>query len=328
MVLAKWGGVIPTNCLTGFNNKNTGIANFNELGLMHITASGNHSYLDPVQYNLNIQPNKKYHLKFLAWGTGQFRTFMYPGAALSEDGSSGDGMRTWYLQGQKPTWYETDVASLPAFYGDENKKLLFRSDNNQTTDLWLDLNSVTVTEVGGVIKTLVLPNILKKPTTFNPNIDSVQWPAEWSKGLWRSASGGTGKRYGIAISASDSPIGKPLTAFHIESTSISTGLVDVAQDNVPIHNSTWTLSVWARGKGIAGLHVADKRKDGSWYYPRKSFNLTSEWKRYEFTTPITGTDMTNVYIGLNQDGAWGEFAAPKFEEGAVATDFVDEMGGN
>lgn len=116
---------------------------------MHITASGTHSYLDPVQYNLNIQPNKKYHIKFLAWGTGQFRTFMYPGAVLAENGSGGDGMRTWYLQGQKPMWYETDVASLPAFYGQDSKKLLFRSDNNQTTDLWLDLNSVTVTEVGG-----------------------------------------------------------------------------------------------------------------------------------------------------------------------------------
>lgn len=325
--ISQVGGVIPTNCLTGFNNKNTGIANFGELGLMHITASGTHSYLDPVQYNLNIQPNKKYHLKFLAWGTGQFRTFMYPGAVLAENGSGGDGLRTWYLQGQKPTWYETDVASLPAFYGNENKKLLFRSDSNQTTDLWLDLNSVTVTEVGGVIKTLVLPNILKKPTTFNPNIDSVQWPAEWSKGQWRSASGGAGKRYGIAISASDSPIGKPLTAFHIESTSVSTGTVDVAQDNIPIHNSTYTLSVWARGKGKAGLHVADKHKDGSWFYPLIYFDLTSEWKRYELTTQITGTDTTNVYIGFNQAGGVGDFAAPKFEEGAVATAFVDQVGG-
>ena len=77
-----------------------------------------------------------------------------------------------------------------------------------------------------------------------------------------------------------------------------------------------------------GLHVADKREDGSWYYPKLQFNLTNEWKRYELVTTLTGnTNITNVYLGLEAAGGVVDFAAPKFEEGAVATDFVDEMGG-
>lgn len=116
----------------------------------------NTNYYDDVKYNISsFAPSTRYRLSFVAWGSGSIQTLVYPGAALSENGKSGDGQKTWTLT-DKPTEYTYEFDSLATLYGDNQKTLLFRiPGDKQAVDFSLDTNSVVLEKVGGQVKRLI-----------------------------------------------------------------------------------------------------------------------------------------------------------------------------
>lgn len=144
----------------------------------------------------------------------------------------------------------------------------------------------------------------------------------WQSGLWRSASGGSGTRSGIAIR--DAPNANIKRGWEL--TSANSGNVGIAQDAVPITNGkTYTMSCYAKGTGTLRLQY------GKSPYPEKTYVLSNvtAWTRYSFTFTIgkqsdgsTGGS-TNIYFGIAQgNNTTVQICGLKLEQGNKPTDWT------
>ena len=146
--LVQSGGVIATNLLESLNiDGKPGVTLTNGIGHRSVPA-GNHPSYDDYRYNItSFEPSTRYRLTFIAWGSGNVLTHVYPGATLGELGN-GDGQKTWTLN-KVPTRYSYEFDSLSQLVGDSQKTLMFRIPaSDQAVDFSLDTRSVVLEKVG------------------------------------------------------------------------------------------------------------------------------------------------------------------------------------
>ena len=127
----------------------------------------------------------------------------------------------------------------------------------------------------------------------NPQIGA----SDYSNGVWRSASGGTGER--TIVDIQDAPIPGVHRAMHITGKEDSVHCTDLAIDHVPLLlGNTYTLSVYAKGSGQ--LHLEHGRT--SWDFV--SYDVSGEWERYSYTFTVGDQDgavpdapWVSIYVG-------------------------------
>lgn len=144
--LVQSGGVTATNLTPALRWQSPLITQ----GIGHRSVpAGKHPTYDDYQYNVtSFEPSTRYRLTFVAWGSGNISSHVYPGTTPGELGS-GDGQKTWALNAT-PTQYSYEFDSLSQLDGDPQKILLFRiPSSDQAVDFSLDTNSVVLEKVGG-----------------------------------------------------------------------------------------------------------------------------------------------------------------------------------
>ena len=145
VTLEKVERVIATNLTPTLQSQSSLITN----GIGHRTVpAGNHPSYDDYRYNVtSFEPSTRYRLTFVAWGSGNISSHVYPGAAPGELGN-GDGQKTWALN-KVPTRYSYEFDSFSQLNGDPQKTLLFRIPaSDQAVDFSLDTRSVVLEKVG------------------------------------------------------------------------------------------------------------------------------------------------------------------------------------
>ena len=144
--LVQSGGVTATNLTPALQSQSPLITQ----GIGHRSVpAGNHQIYDDYRYNVtSFEPSTRYRLTFVAWGSGNILSHVYPGATPGERGN-GDGQKTWTLNAT-PTQYSYEFDSFSTLGGDPQKTLLFRIPaSDQAVDFYLDTNSVVLEKVGG-----------------------------------------------------------------------------------------------------------------------------------------------------------------------------------
>lgn len=90
-------------------------------------------------------------ISFVARGKGKIYSYVYPGTALSEDGSTNDTGKSYSLKNQ---WekYTYTFRTISNMYGDPTKTLIFRCQANDDVEFELDKGSVIIEKVQGAKK--------------------------------------------------------------------------------------------------------------------------------------------------------------------------------
>ena len=155
--------------------------------------------------------------------------------------------------------------------------------------------SVTVEDIAWQRVNLADPNQPSNLLFFpeNPQIGT----SDYSNGVWRSASRGTGER--TIVDIQDAPIPGVHRAMHITGKEDSIRCTDLAIDYVPLQlGNTYTLSVYAKGSGR--LHLEHGRT--SWEYV--SYDVSDEWAYYSYTFTVGNQDgaipndpWVSIYVG-------------------------------
>lgn len=293
-------------------------------GIGHLSVpAGTHSHYDIYYYKISdFRPSTKYRLKFTAWGNGKIQSFVYPGAVLSENGSVGDGQKTWTLNAT-PAQYSYEFDSLSNLYGDAQKTIMFRIPaSDQAVDFYLDTNSVTLEKVGGVANAIDLPyiNLIKRSSPTQSTFIS----GTTTDDKWTILSGGIGK---------GSLVDLPDTFKARHGLAITGNLIDTNRDfgiKVPLEANTgkYTLSVKIKlvpdtqGSAIPLMRIGDNRKLLWIGFGDRA--KTNEWSTQSWVIDTTGwptLSAATLQIGINGAGSI-YLAEPQLEKGTVAHDYM------
>lgn len=132
-----------------------GVSLVDAIQLAKFSASGAHDQQEVLTYHLGqkLEPSTKYRISFVARGSGDLNTYLFPGVASSQDGQRSDGRIITSLTGDFRD-YSYEVTTYANFSGDTDKQLLFRFPADSKAG-WVDIyiGSVRVEKVGGVAKT-------------------------------------------------------------------------------------------------------------------------------------------------------------------------------
>ncbi|MBQ6440314.1 MAG: hypothetical protein IJJ06_09370 [Mogibacterium sp.] len=120
--------------------------------------------------------------------------------------------------------------------------------------------------------------------------------SDYSNGIWRIASGGTGTREISDVKGSGFSKG-----FHITGETSMSGMIEVAVDEVPLeYGMTYVLSCYAKGYGK--LHI----EEGKTAWEGVSHDVTNKWKQYSLSFTVgekdgatVGDSDVSVYFGVN-----------------------------
>lgn len=294
----------------------------NGIGRLSVPA-GTHTYYDIYYYKISdFQPSTKYRLKFTAWGNGKIQSFVYPGAVLSENGSVGDGQKTWTLNAT-PAQYSYEFDSLSNLYGDAQKTIMFRiPSGDQAVDFSLDTSSVTLEKVGGVANAIDLPyiNLIKRSSPTQSTFDISK--ATYDQ--WQITSGGVGKA---------SLVDLPDTFMARHGFAITGNLKDTNRDfaieiNLAANTGKYTFSVKLKlvpdtpGSAIPLIRIYDDNKLIWTDFGDKT--KTNEWSTQSWVIDTTGwptLSYAKIQIGINGAGSI-YLAEPQLEKGTVAHDYM------
>lgn len=116
-------------------------------GIITYQAFGTHGTFDLAYWSVqSIAPNMDCRISFVARGKGKIYSYVYPGTALSEDGSTNDTGKSYSLKNQ---WekYTYTFRTISNMYGDPTKTLIFRCQANDDVEFELDKGSVIIEKV-------------------------------------------------------------------------------------------------------------------------------------------------------------------------------------
>lgn len=128
-----------------------GVSLVDTIQLAKLSASGAHDQQEVLTYHLGqkLEPSTKYRISFVARGSGDLNTYLFPGVAPSQDGQRSDGRIITGLTGDFRD-YSYEFTTYANFSGDTDKQLLFRFPADSKAG-WVDIyiGSIRVEKVGG-----------------------------------------------------------------------------------------------------------------------------------------------------------------------------------
>ena len=116
-------------------------------GIITYQAFGTHGTFDLAYWSVqSIAPDMDCRISFVARGKGKIYSYVYPGTALSEDGSTNDTGKSYSLKNQ---WekYTYTFRTISNMYGDPTKTLIFRCQAHDDVEFELDKGSVIIEKV-------------------------------------------------------------------------------------------------------------------------------------------------------------------------------------